>query len=865
MVLKKIQHIFIMTLPAGKSLFINFLQRVYFVVFCCIVLIPAVAQAQSHLKGKVVDEQTKEPLSFVSITIEGDDVGTYTDEKGKFYLRTLQPSGTLMINSLGYKQVKLSFTGNIQETIFLEQDNLLLQEVEIKPERKRYRNKNNPAVELIRQVIAHKEENILRKTPNLQYQEYSRLSLSLINPGKELTNSRLLQRYNFMFQNIDSISQPGKKLLPIYLKEDIYKKYFRSTPKQEKTIHKAHKKVEFDNRLVNNESTSEIFKYIIQDIDLYDNNIYLLTNSFLSPVADNGPLFYKYYITDTVYRQDEPFVQLSYVPRNNEDLLFYGELEVAIKRNYAVTKAVLKLSRYANVNWINNLQATLKYKQAPDGRFIPDEYKLLIDFGLDYLPNSILAQHTRVFTETDYQTVLLDSLFTGKEMVKKMDSSTEAYLQAHRPVVLSTSEQQIYQNYDSLNSMPSFNRLLRLGSFLLGGYLNLGVVELGSYGTFYTRNPVEGVKLRLAGRTTTQFSNRIFLSGNISYGFGDKKWKHFGAFAYSLNKNSIFDFPQHSIQLSHAYDSRIPGLDFQFREEENPLLSFKRGSNNKYLYADVWRLEYVVEAKENIRLELAMERTNQEAIGGLKFLPAGPDAVPEVKDITSTEAAINVRWAHKERLLDKMNGRKSIPNIFPAISVYYGAGLKGLLGGQYAYHKLRLKIAQRIILSQFGHADVMIGGGKLWGKVPYPLLFIPRANQSYGYYLTSYNLMNFMEFVGDQYAEASIDYHMHGFLLNKIPLIKIFDLREVFGIKVLYGNLSSINTPGKSRELFQLPRDEFDRLTSFPMGREPYVEYNIGIENILNVLRIDYVGRLNYLHHPQAPKWGIRFRLHISF
>lgn len=839
---------------------------IYLLFFCLYLIQPTGVHAQTHLSGRIIDAQTKEFLSSVSISIQGTDVGTISDEKGKFSLHTSAGKGVLVVYSLGYARQLIPFEGNMHKRIFLENDQFQLQEVEIKPVKKKYRNKNNPAVELIRQVIAHKQENMIRHSADhIQFQEYSRLSLSVVNPGSALTSNPLLKQYQFMFAHMDTLSQPGKKLWPAYLEEDVYKKYYQASPSRQKVVHQANKKVTFDDRLVNNESTSTIFKYIIEDIDLYDNDIYLLTNAFLSPVANGAPFFYKYYIKDTVYRNNQPYVQLNFEPRNNEDLLFYGSLEVGLEQNYAVTHAVLQLSRYANVNWLNSLQADFTYTQEPDGRFIPREVKLQIDFGVDYLPNSILAQHTRIFSHTDYTTAIADSVFTTPATALADSQNTAAYWEQHRPVALSEAEAHVYQNYDSLNRMPSFNRLMTLGSFIMGGYLNLGPVELGSYGTFYTRNEVEGTKIRLAGRTTAQFNERVYLAGNLSYGFGDHQWKHYGALAYALNGRSIYNFPQHSLQLSHTYDSRIPGLDFQFREEENLLLSFKRGRNNKYLYADVWRLEYVVEAKENIRLELALERSEQTAAGGLEFIPSNRNGSPEVKSITTTEAAINLRWAHHERLLDKKHGRKSIPNTFPTISLAYVAGIDGWMGSNYGYHKLRMMVEKRLILSQLGHADIAVGAGRMWGQVPYPLLFIPRANQNYGYYLTSYNLMNFIEFVSDKYVEARVDYHMHGFLLNKIPLVKTLDLREVFGLKVFYGGLSAANHPGDDPRLFDWPRNEQQHPTTFPIGRDPYIEYNIGLENIFNLFRIDYVGRLNYLNHPQVPKWGIRFRMHVSF
>lgn len=187
------------------------------------------------------------------------------------------------------------------------------------------------------------------------------------------------------------------------------------------------------------------------------------------------------------------------------------------------------------------------------------------------------------------------------------------------------------------------------------------------------------------------------------------------------------------------------------------------------------------------------------------------------------------------------------------------------MNGAYNYQNINLRVFKRFYLSQFGYADVTAEAGYIFGELPYPLLMIHRANQTYAYQLNSYNLMNFMEFVSDHYASVSSDYYFNGLLLNRVPLIKKLKLREVAGIKILYGGVRKENNPKYNSESFVFPVNENFEPTTFTLENRPYIEANVGIGNIFKIARIDFVKRLTYLNNPNAPSWGIRGRFKFDF
>lgn len=827
-------------------------------LFLFLFQITTLLNAQTILKGTVIQDETEEPLSFISVGLKGFDIGTRTDSNGHFIVNTSHNSGELVFSSLGFEMKTISFKGSESFVVVLKKGKQGF-DVNISA-KKKYRNKGNPAVELIKKVIEHKSLNREENTPYLQFDEYEKTNLAFINPGKSIVKNPLFRQFQFMMKNIDTNSIPSKKLLPFYIEEKLYHRYFRDNPKLEKSLLKADKKIEFDKRLINNNGISTSMKYLYQDIDIYKNNIYFLTNSFLSPIADLAPTFYKFYIQDTTIIHQVKVVRMQFYPRNTTDLLFAGELFITLDGNYAIEAATLSLTKNTAINWVNQLNVNLEFERQENGRYFNSFSETKVDFGMPGIKTEILGTRTQVFKNYQTNSIIPDFIFNGPKEESIIEDSVQMnkYLVQNRPEPLSIYEAKTYSNYDSLNNMKSFQRSLYWGSFLFSGYLNLRAVELGPWGSFFSGNPVEGFKARLAARTTVEWSKSFYLAGNLGYGFKNKQLTHYLSSAYAFNHKSIYTFPEHYIQLSHAYDIRTPGLDIQFQAEGIPILSFKRGENDQFLYDDVWALNYLVESRSHFSVVLNAKRWNQEAVGALHFIEKSNGIVDTTHSITSTELGLNLRYAPGEQFYDQKSGRAYIPHRKPVFTAQFTMGIPGVLGSDYSYKRLLVKVQKRFILSQLGFADIAISGGYLWGSVPYPLLFLPTANQTYAFYTWSFNMMNYLEFVSDQFVDLKIDYHLHGFILNKIPLIKKLKLREVVGIKALVGDLRLENYPSNHTGIFDFPKDAEQVQSTFPLNHTPYVEANVGVENIFRFFRVDYVRRLNYLNHPNVSNWGIR-------
>jgi hypothetical protein len=227
--------------------------------------------------------------------------------------------------------------------------------------------------------------------------------------------------------------------------------------------------------------------------------------------------------------------------------------------------------------------------------------------------------------------------------------------------------------------------------------------------------------------------------------------------------------------------------------------------------------------------------------------------------------SIGFRYAMNEQFYQGKIYRYPVPSRYPIFSFDYDQGLSGVLGGQYRWEKIHARIEKRFYESVLGYADTWVDAGRLFGQVPYPLLDIFHANQTYSYQIYSYNLMNFLEFVSDHYETISIDQHFNGFFFNKIPLLKKLKWRETASFKAIWGGLSNENNPSLHPNLYQFPVYQNGQPITYGLGSTPYTEASVGIENIFKFVRVDLVHRFTYLDHPDVAPWGIRALVQVSF
>jgi hypothetical protein len=817
--------------------------------------------------GKVVDSATHAPLQNVSITLKNSPKGGLTDAAGKFSMIVDKVVKTITFSITGYHSATYTVSDeSTQElTIMLSKSYTTLEDVVVNAKRGKYRNKNNPAVELIRQVIANKSRNGPGANPYSSYKEYEKTQMFTDGPWVKITQNFLLKKFQFFFENTDTTVIPGKSLNSIYLQEILSDNFFRKTPEKYKKLIIAQKTVDYG-EYIDMKGIHGALHYLFNDINIYDNNISAFTMQFVSPISDFAPAFYMYFIRDTVVENGSRTVKLYFTPRNSEDLLFRGTLSITLDGNYAVTRAELGVSKHVNMNYVRNFQLNQNFEKGPGEHYHLAESDMLASFSPFAKSPGIFGERKISIPELS-DSVLPDYLFQGPAIDSLPISSHQSgfFWNENRPIPLSPSQAKTYSNADSLLKMRSYKRLMDFATLYFVGYKSAGKFDIGPIQTFYSFNSVEGQRLQFGGRTNYKLSKRFYLDGYLGYGFKDELIKYKLTGSYSFNNRSVYSYPFNYIQASILRDLKNPGQEDIFSNGNSLLSSFSRGYNSNWLYSDIFRFSYVHEFGNHFSYILGTKYWRQQPAGSLAYVkepfPQQLDTIPE---ITTGEISLTLRWAPNEQFFENKVARRNIANKYPVISFQYSKGIKGLYGGEYSYDAFHLIISKRVFTSPFGFSDVRLNAGYLSGSLPFPLLIIPSANRSYFYSQTSYNLMNVEEFVVDHYAGLNIDHFFNGFFFNKIPLLKKLRLREVIAAKILYGGLRSENNPSDNPNQMLFPTTN-GVTSTFTLNGQPYVEASVGIYNIFSFIRIDLIRRFTYLYHPNISKFGLLVSTNFSF
>ena len=827
------------------------------------------------IKGVVTDSITGERLPYVSLIFKGTTIGTATDGDGNFSFSALTDVKNLEVSYLGYdtKEVKVipGKTNNLK--IKLAPNGITLNEVVVKPKKEKYSKKENPAVKFVKQVIASRESNDPRNHDYFQYDQYEKMVFAMNDYHPKPKKNGKPGKFDFLIDFVDTLDV-GTTILPVSEKEKVESVYYRKEPKSEKRIVKGNKSSGVD-EIFSRDGIQQFLNEVFREVDIFKNDIPLFLQRFVSPLSTIGPNYYKYYLLDTLNVNGQKCVDLGFVPFNSETFGFTGHLFVTLDSTFFVQKAILNVPKDINLNFVSGMTIEQTFERTPDSTRIITKDDINVNFKLSEKSKGMYARRLNIYSNHSFDEPDAERALVFKESAPVI-TLKDAYQQSEDFWTSNRPEEAIKKNPNSVEklmakfrSVPIFYITEKVVSVLVSGYIPTNKdplkskFEFGPMNTAISGNAIEGARFRVGGTTTTAFSRNLFFDGYMAYGTKDEKLKYDALVEYSFNDRKEYrkEFPLNSIRLEYMYDINQLGQQYMYASKDNMFLAWKRQKDTRATYLRQAELTYYHEHYNGLAYGAVIRNRREYATEYAVFDRIGPDgAISPVKSYDMTELELKFRYAKDEKFYQTRNLR--YPITFDALIFNFSHVMakKDLLGSSYDYHRTDIGIQKRFWFSAFGYVDLITKAGKVWNKVPYPLLILPNANLSYTIQPESYTNMNAMVFISDEYASWDLTYYMNGNLLNRLPLVKKLKWREVFCFRGLWGHLTDKNNPMNGGEgLYLFPNG------SYTLGKAPYMEASIGIENIFKFLRLDYVWRLNYRDHPGIQTKGVRFMMRMSF
>ena len=841
--------------------------------------------AQDLIHGLVVDEATGEGVAMASVVYKNPKVVAMTDAMGHFTIRRIKGK-TLHISVVGYKSFSVDIGDNTDKLfISLKQDVKALGEVTIKKKRTRYSRKNNPAVELMKKVIAHKKMTDLKQKDYYQFKKYQKLTLALNDVNPKLLENPKFAKYPWLINQVEVNEKTNKLTLPVSVDESVTQHIYRRSPHNEKDLVKGQKSSGVNDFFQTGDILNTAAKDIFTNVNIYDDQIRILQHPFTSPIGSGAISFYRYYIEDTLQIDRDSCIHLHFLPNNQQDFGFRGDLYVLKDSSYQVKRCELILPHQTDVNFVEDLRLTQEFTKLPTGEWVLSVDDMVVQMVIfDFLQKGVAIRTTRL---SDYSFDEIPAqLFKGKEKTKYDPDARmqdEAFWQENRKERLTKSEESMDTFLNSMRHTKGFGWVMTGLKVLMENFIETGEkskVDIGPIMSTVSHNFIDGLRLRAGAQTTANLSPHFFWKGYVARGMKSKKTYYNSVLTWSLNKKKYLpeEFPKRNISFLSTYDVMSPVDKFLTTDKDNVFTSFRWTKVDKMMFYNRQQLSLEREEVYGLRTVLSLKTEENEACGNMMFIPMkaateyarqkaiDPLSPPPVSQpIRTTELRAEIEYSPGALYVNSKVRRLKVNREAPILKLSHTVGLKGFLGGDYHYNYTEASIFKRFWLSSWGRIDTYTRAGVQWNQVPFIMLCMPATNLSYFSQKHTFQLITNMELMTDRFVSLDFNWDMQGKIFNRIPLIRKLHWREYIGAKILWGALSDKNNPflaeNANSDILMLFPDE----TRVINPKVPYWEISLGIRSIFRFFQIEYVRRMNYNDNRFGPKNSIRLGFTMMF
>jgi hypothetical protein len=778
------------------------------------------------ISGTVTDDNGR-ALPFASILVKGTPRGTTANNEGQYFLNLDSGKYTIVCQYVGYNRTekKISIGNeNIVLDFQLSLQQLSLTEVVVKP------GGEDPAYEIIRNAIK-KRSYYLNQVDKFQCEVYIKGQLRLRNYPKKLFG-----------QIIDFEDGDTSKRKIVYLSETVAT---YSVQKPNKT------KVEVISTKVSGQSDAFGFS-APQIVSFYENNIQIGRNlnprGFISPISDNALHYYKYKFEGSFFEDGKEVNKIKVIPKRKFEPLFSGYINIT-DGDWRIHSVQLQLTKESQMEFVDTLRIEQLYVPLDKDVWVIKTqviYPAVKIFGFD-----AYGSFVNVYSKFDIDPPL-EKKFFNNTFLKFNEGSNKKpadYWDTIRPVPLQLDEIVDYHKKDSLEKArrdPHYldsldrikNKLTVTGILLTGQTFNReksrSQITMPGLLSSFSFNTVEGLVINWRGNyfkrldSSSTFSRRsISFTPVLRYGFSNHHFNSYSVVNYNYGKKYLSS-------LNIAGGKRV----YQFNNA-NPIAPFYNTfstliweRNYMKLY-EAWfgRINYSKGIGEGLRLSAGVQLQDRMPLDNTTNYTWKNWATRSYTANYPTEllsanmprnnafiASAAINWQPGSRYIEFPDRKVMVGSKYPTFNLQYVQGIPNIFGSDVDYSKWKFSINQNLNLKLAGTLDYNFSAG---GFITANKLFIPDYNHFNGNqiiiasdYSTSFQLLPYYQYSNKApfYAAGHIDHHFNGLLTNKIPLFRNLNWHLVAGANGFY----------------------IDPYSN-------YIEGFVGLENILKVLRVDFL------------------------
>jgi hypothetical protein len=808
--------------------------------------------AQTKVSGTVLDK-SKQPIPYANIVFKGTKTAVNSDENGNFYIESKETHKVLEISFIGYntKDIQLPTAVTYDLKITLSEEQVLNEVVIYSGKRSK---KNNPAIDILRKIWERRRKNGLKMFNQYSYEKYEKVEFDMNTIDSAFMKSKIFKGMEFVFKKVDTSKITGKTYLPIFINESLYDVFGDNKIKKTKEIIIANKNSGFgDGDGVNN-----FIKDLYNDYNIYDNYLNFFDKSFTSPLSRTGIDVYNYVLRDSAFIENKWCYNIVFYPRRKNELTFKGNFWVN-DSTYAIKNINMSVSKSANINWVKEIYIEQDFEVVNDSVFLLTRDHMMSDFALNKKESSkgVYGKRTSLYRNHKFNIEKPDKFY--KEEINFIDNSvfkkSDEFWAENRFEKLNKDEAGVYKLLDTLKTVKKFKQYYNLASILGSGYIEFKNFDYGPIFSTVGFNEVEGIRLRVGGRTYFGPNDTWRIQGFTAYGFNDNKFKYGISGKWMIDKkNRIILSGGNRRDVEQIGASLTTTNDVLGRSFASSSL-FSTGNNGKLTNINLTSLAIEIEPIKNLTFQTGFSyRTLESASNTFSLDYFTDDTFTTTKsEVKQSEVNIEIEYTPNRKTTGYGVERRNIDKLFSRIFLNYSQGFKGVFDSDFDYQKIQLYYKQPIVIGAIGRTHFTMELGKTFGKVPLGLMNVIPGNQTYFIIDNTFSNLNFYEFVADQYATLVWEHNFNGKILSRIPMLRKLNLREIIGIRSVYGSISDQNIALNASGL------------TYKTPTTPYWEYSAGIGNIFKVFRIDFGWRGNYRNVPEANNFTIKGQFGFYF
>ena len=806
------------------------------------------------LKGKITDPKG-EGIPFATLQVSGTANGTAANEDGFYAIEIPAGKATLVVRMIGYKPTYKTLTISADMgavDIVLEEESKELGEVIVKA------NAEDPAYAIMRQVIAQKSKHS-KAIKTLEADVYLKGKLLIRDMPKSLMGVSIDVNGNNDLQKEMGLDSNNRGI--IYLLEQMTH-YTYKAPNNTYNEVKAVK--------TSGDPKGLGFAEIPANVNVYENNISLLSGigsrGFISPAHSNAFFYYRFRLLQSYMDNGMMIHKISVIPKREYEPLFRGTVYV-VEGDWVFQQVQLSLDKRSQMEMLDTLVFEQQYRKTDDSKLWVIQQQILYPslsfFGFKFSGDFVTNYGNMVLNQP-----VNEQLFRSK-IISTYDpqslSRDSSYWEQQRPISLSKEEQTNYHKRDSAaqvfrhmqDSLGPYkrNRLDFVSFLTTGAYVRKGHHEFGLSGLLNTvgYNTVEGLYTGLEPywKYYRQKGDTLQLTANNRYGWANKQYQYLYTAQYGHEDTTRSD---------KGWKLQLTGGRYVFQiNPDNPIspvwntsVSLLYGANYMKLYqATLARLSFEqrwgnglsasaqLSYEDRSPMENHTDYTFYEKRSG-KFTPNNPVELPAFEAHKAAIATLSLNYQPGWKYIQYPERKVAIKGNAPVFGLSYTKGIAGILGSSSDFDRWSVSVRDELPLKLLGSLryNVMAGGFLNKRYVGNPDMYHIRGNQTIlaSQYLNSFQLAPYYRFSSTPslYTELHAEWHLNGWLTNKIPLFKRLNWHLVAA-----GNLMYINQ------------------------NQYYGEYSVGLENIgfkyMKMLRVDFVA--GYEQGKAQPNYGVRLGL----